>query len=76
MQTIRWLDASREVISSSSDQQLRLPFTTAEYELNNTVYTCEVVVMLATETTTIQDNVSIELARERLLIVTVIASHV
>ena len=33
---------------NGSDQQLRLPISVATLELNNTMYTCEVQVLLAT----------------------------
>ena len=51
VQTIRWLndsDNGRELFSNSGQQQLLLPIERVTSSLANTMYTCEVQVMLAT----------------------------
>ena len=51
VQTIRWMndsDNGRELFSNSGQQQLLLPIERVTSSLANTMYTCEVQVMLAT----------------------------
>ena len=58
VQTIRWLnnsDNGQELISNSGQQQLLLPIESATLNLNNTIYTCEVQVMLANRVQTVRD---------------------
>ena len=62
VQTIRWLnnsDNGQELFNNSGQQQLLLPIESVTLYLDNTMYTCEVQVMLATEVETIQENVTI-----------------
>ena len=50
VQTIRWLnnsDNGQELFSNSGQQQLLLPIERVTSSLSNTIYTCEVRVMLA-----------------------------
>ena len=58
VQTIRWLnnsDNGQELISNSGQQQLLLPIESVTLNLDNTMYTCEVQVMLATSVETVQE---------------------
>ena len=58
VQTIRWLnnsDNGRELISNSGQQQLLLPIESVTLNLDSTMYTCEVQVMLATGVETVQE---------------------
>ena len=58
VQTIRWLnnsDNGQELISNSGQQQLLLPIESVTLNLDNTMYTCEVEVMLATGVETVQE---------------------
>ena len=58
VQTIRWLnnsDNGRELISNSGQQQLLLPIESVMLNLDSTMYTCEVQVMLATGVETVQE---------------------
>ena len=51
VQTIRWLnnsDNGQELFSNSGQQQLLLPMERVTSSLANTMYTCEVQVLLAT----------------------------
>ena len=62
VQTIRWLnnsDSGQELFNNSGQQQLLLPIESATLNLDNTMYTCEVNVTLATGVETIQGNVTI-----------------
>ena len=59
VQTIRWLnnsDNGQELISNSGQQQLLLPIESVTLNLDNTMYTCEVQVMLATGVETVQNR--------------------
>ena len=52
VQNIRWLNNSdnrQELIRNSGQQQLLLPIESVTLNLNNTMYTCEVNVTLATD---------------------------
>ena len=63
VQTIRWLnnsDNEQELFSNSGRQQLRLPIERVGSFLANTMYTCEVRVMLATEVRVIQDTIDFQ----------------
>ena len=63
VQTIRWLndsDNGQELIRNSGQQQLLLPIESATLNLDNTMYTCEVQVLLATEVETIQEMITFE----------------
>ena len=63
VQTIRWLNNSdnrQELISNSGQQPLFLPIENVTLNLNNTMYTCEVQVMLATGVETIQEMITIQ----------------
>ena len=56
MQTIRWLNESgQELLDNVGQQQLNLTIDSVGLELDNTMYTCEVRVMLATGATTIRE---------------------
>ena len=60
VQTIRWLnnsDNGQELISNSGQQPLLLPIESVTLNLDNTMYTCEVQVMLATGVETIQEMI-------------------
>ena len=61
VQTIRWLnnsDNGQELIRNSEQQPLLLPIENATFNLDNTMYTCEVQVMLATGVETIQEMIT------------------
>ena len=61
VQTIRWLnnsDNGQELISNSGQQQLLLPIESVTLNLDNTMYTCEVQVILATGIETVQEMVT------------------
>ena len=62
VQTIRWLNNSDDgqelIISNSGQQQLLLPIESVTLNLDNTMYTCEVQVMLATGVETIQEMIT------------------
>ena len=59
MQTIRWLDESgQELFENVGQQQLNLTIDSVGLELDNTTYTCEVRVMLATGATTIRETIT------------------
>ena len=63
VQTIRWLnnsDNGQELISNSGQQQLLLPIESVTLNLDNTMYTCEVQVMLATGVETVRKNITIQ----------------
>ena len=63
VQTIRWLnnsDNGQELFNNSGQQQLLLPIESATLNLNNTMYTCEVQVMLATGVETVRENITIQ----------------
>ena len=63
VQTIRWLnnsDNGQELISNSGQQQLLLPIESVTLNLNNTMYTCEVQVLLATGVETIQETITFQ----------------
>ena len=65
VQTIRWLNNSnngQELISNSGQQQLLLPIESVTLNLDNTMYTCEVQVILATGVETIQENITFQVA--------------
>ena len=58
VQTIQWLnnsDNQQVLISNSGQQPLLLPIESATLNLNNTTYTCEVQVLLATGVETVQE---------------------
>ena len=62
MQTIRWLnnsDNGQELISNSGQQQLLLPIESVTLNLDNTMYTCEVQVMLEAGVETVQETMTI-----------------
>ena len=64
VQTIRWLnnsDNGQELFNNSGQQQLLLPIESVTLNLDNTMYTCEVQVLLATEVETIQGNVTLRI---------------
>ena len=57
VQTIRWLnnsDNGQELISNSGQQQLLLPIESVTSNLDSTMYTCEMQVVLATVVETVQ----------------------
>ena len=58
VQTIRWLNNGQLLISNSGQQQLLLPIERVTFNHNNTMYTCEVQVMLATGIETIQEMIT------------------
>ena len=61
VQTIRWLnnsDNGQELISNSGQQQLLLPIESVTLNLDNTMYTCEVQVILATGVETVQEIIT------------------
>ena len=61
VQNIRWLnnsDNGQELNRNSGQQPLLLPIESATLNLDNTMYTCEVQVMLATEIKTIQEMIT------------------
>ena len=61
VQTIRWLnnsDNGQELISNSGQPQLLLPIESVTLNLDNTMYTCEVQVMLATGVETVQETIT------------------
>ena len=61
VQTIRWLndsDNGQELIRNSGQQPLLLPIENAILNLDNTMYTCEVQVILATGVETIQEMIT------------------
>ena len=63
VQTIRWLnnsDNGQELIRNSGQQQLLLPIESVTLNLDNTMYTCEVLVMLATGVETIKENITFQ----------------
>ena len=63
VQTIRWLsnsDNGQELISNSGQQQLLLQIESVTLSLNNTMYTCEVQVLLATGVENIQENITFQ----------------
>ena len=65
VETIRWLnnsDNGQELISNSGKQQLLLPIESITLDLNNTMYTCEVQVMLATGIETVQEMITIRVS--------------
>ena len=69
--TIRWLNTTDDgqddvLMSSDSAQLLGLPIDTVELQLNNTMYTCEVTVTLATGPATIRETVRIIIGGPRL----------
>ena len=60
---IRWLnnsDNGQELISNSGQQQLLLSIESVTLNLDNTMYTCEVQVMLASGIQTIQETITIQ----------------
>ena len=63
VQTIRWLnnsDNGQELISNSGQWPLFLPIENVTLNLDNTMYTCEVQVMLATGVETIQETITFQ----------------
>ena len=67
VQTIRWLNNSNNgqvLISNFGQQQLLLLIETT-LDLNNTMYTCEVQVMLATGVETVQETITIQVDGKR-----------
>ena len=59
--TIRWLnnsDNGQELIRNSGQQQLLLPIESVTLNLDNTMYTCEMQVLLATGVVTIQETIT------------------
>ena len=58
-QTIRWLNESgQELFANVGQQQLNLTIDSVGLELDNTMYTCEVRVMLATGITNITETIT------------------
>ena len=55
VQTIRWLNNGQVLITNSGQQQLLLLIKRVTFNHDNTVYTCEVQVMLATGIEKIQE---------------------
>ena len=65
VQTIRWLnnsDDGKELISHSGQQQLLLPIESVTLNLDNTMYTCEVQVRLATRVETVQEMITLRVS--------------
>ena len=56
VQTIRWLNNGQELISNSG----QLLIESVALNLDNTMYTCEVQVMLATRVETVQETITIQ----------------
>ena len=62
VQTIRWLnnsDNGRELFSSSEQQQLLLPIERVTSSLANTMYTCEVQVLLTNGVGVVRRNITL-----------------
>ena len=62
VQTIQWLndsDNGQELFSNSGQQQLLLPIERVTSSLANTMYTCEVQVMLATGMEVVRESIRI-----------------
>ena len=60
---IRWLnnsDNGQELNSNSGQQQLLLLVESVSLNLDNTMYTCEVQVMLATGVETVQEMITLQ----------------
>ena len=63
VQTIRWLnnsDNGQELFSNSEEQQLVLPIERVTSSLSNTMYTCEVRVMLANRVRDIRGTIQFQ----------------
>ena len=63
VQTIRWLnnsDNGQELIRNSGQQHLLLPIESVTLNLDNTMYTCEVQVILATGVETIREMITFQ----------------
>ena len=59
VRTIRWLDGNQqELLTNAGQQQLVLTIEEVREELNNTMYRCEVSVMLTTEVTNIAETIT------------------
>ena len=61
VQTIRWLnnsDNGQELFNNSGQQPLLLPIESVTLNLDNTMYTCEMQVLLATGVETIQEMIT------------------
>ena len=70
VQTIRWLnnsDNGQLLITNSGQQQLLLLIESVTFNHDNTVYTCEVQVMLATGVETIQEMTTFRVDSKLLL---------
>ena len=70
VQTIRWLnnsDNGQLLITNSGRQQLLLSIESVTFNHDNTVYTCEVQVMLATGVETIQEMTTFRVDSKLLL---------
>ena len=64
---IRWLnnsDNGQELISNSGQQQLLLLVESVTLNLDNTMYTCEVQVLLATGVETVQEMITLQVDSE------------
>ena len=62
LQTIQWLnnsDDGRELFNNSGQQQLLLQIERVTSSLNNTMYTCEVQLMLAIGVVVVQENITV-----------------
>ena len=65
--TIRWVNNGQELISNSGQQQLLLPIESVTMDLDNTIYTCEVQVMLATSVETVQETITFRVEEGNLI---------
>lgn len=61
IQTIRWLKDGQELIMNFGQQHLLLPIERVTPELNNTVYTCEVHVTVATRMGVFRENITVHI---------------
>ena len=78
VRTIRWLnnsDNGRELFSNSGQQQLLLPIERVTSSLANTMYTCEVQVMLATGMEVVQESIRIGEVKMRIVLVLILESQ-
>ena len=59
MQTLRWLDGEgQELTNNVGQQQLVLTIEEVREELNNTMYRCEVTVLLANGQNTLTEDIT------------------
>ena len=64
VQMIRWLntsDGDKELLENSGQQQLILPIAEVTRSLHNTMYTCEVKILLAEGLSTLRENITVQL---------------